>query len=196
MALEVKVSSFNRQVVIALAVFAICATAIVLVKLTKRSSASVECAERVFQVGTDTEVQKETVVERDVEVNLLEPLLLKLGFQRRDWTRQLPVRIGRGEKTFPDYAIKVAGEGEDVVAKYVWEAKYSIASDHQLRSDFNQVRSYALLLQSKALCLVSKEGIWFEGRNAQFEFDLLRHFTWDELTDDRNLLEVKMCFRP
>lgn len=40
--------------------------------------------------------------ERDVEEKLLEPLLLQLGYTASDWTRQMPVRMGRGERVYPD----------------------------------------------------------------------------------------------
>lgn len=195
MAIEVKVSSFRRQVLIALVVFGVCALTIVLVKISKKFPKLSSRAEPISQEPCDV-IHREIVVERDVEVNLLEPLLLKLGFNRHDWVRQLPVRVGRGEKTFPDYALKVEGTGDNVTAQYIWEAKYSISSDSQLLTDFNQARSYALLLQAKALCLVSKEGVWFESRDPKFAFDLLRHFTWAELSEEKNVDELRMCFLP
>lgn len=47
--------------------------------------------------------------ERDVEEKLLEPLLERLGYSRSDWIRQLPLRMGRGERFYPDYAFGVTG---------------------------------------------------------------------------------------
>lgn len=52
--------------------------------------------------------------ERDVEVQLVEPLLERLGYASGDWVRQMPVRMGRGERNYPDYAIgAVALRGEE-----------------------------------------------------------------------------------
>ena len=139
------------------------------------------------------EIQRETIVERDVEVNLLEPLLIKLGFRRQDWVRQLPVQIGRGEKTFPDYAILVNNAGECPIPKYVWEAKSSIPNEQQLHKDFRQARSYALLLQSKALCLVSKEGVWFVGADSGFEFAALKHSHSDSGAFEDLSIRLRQC---
>jgi hypothetical protein len=45
--------------------------------------------------------------EKDVELQLLEPLLKKLGFSEKNWIRQLSVRMGWGERNYPDYALFV-----------------------------------------------------------------------------------------
>ena len=60
---------------------------------------------------------------------------------------------------------------------------------------FRQARSYALLLQAKALCLVSKEGVWFVGADSGFEFAALKHFTWEELRDENSHAQLKACFK-
>ena len=43
--------------------------------------------------------------EKDVEKNLLEPLLIKIGYKKDDWIRQMKIRMGRGHRIYPDYAI-------------------------------------------------------------------------------------------
>ena len=40
---------------------------------------------------------------------------------------------------------------------WVFEAKHSIDSHKQLKIDFDQAKSYALILQCQGLCLISKE---------------------------------------
>lgn len=47
----------------------------------------------------------EIKTERDVEINLLEPLLKRLGWFREHYIRQMPLRMGRGSTVYPDYAI-------------------------------------------------------------------------------------------
>lgn len=132
-------------------------------------------------------------VERDVEVQLLEPLLKKLGFTR--WVRQLPLRMGRGDRVFPDYALGVKGRGDDAAAEFVWEAKYRIPTQKQLKIDFGQAKSYALRLQSKALGLIAIEGVWFVTAKDEFRFERLKHFTWEQLGSPDALAELRKAFR-
>ncbi len=195
MATEIKVVSFKRQGILAGVIFLVCAVSIFAVKYLQRHTTESDFSVSDIHLKAGDEMQRETIVERDVEVNLLEPLLIKLGFGRQDWVRQLPVQIGRSEKAFPDYALLVDNKGEYPIAKYVWEAKYSIPTEHQLRKDFRQVRSYALLLQAKALCLVSKEGVWFVESDSGFEFKSFKHFTWEELQDRSCLEQLNACFQ-
>ena len=70
--------------------------------------------------------------EKDVELTLLEPLLKKLGFQEKDWLRQMTLRMGRGERVFPDYAIFANNHKGEEQAQFIWEAKYRIANKKQL----------------------------------------------------------------
>lgn len=132
-------------------------------------------------------------VERDVEEQLLEPLLRKIGHAK--WVRQLPLRMGRGDRVFPDYALGVTGRGDDASAEYIWEAKYRIPTAKQLRIDFGQAKSYALRLQSRALGLISIEGVWFVSAGEGFRFERLRHFSWEQLASPDALAELKQVFR-
>ena len=43
--------------------------------------------------------------EKDVEKNLIKPLLIKIGYKKYDWIRQMKIRMGRGHRIYPDYAI-------------------------------------------------------------------------------------------
>lgn len=132
-------------------------------------------------------------VERDVEEQLLEPLLRKIGYAK--WVRQLPLRMGRGDRVFPDYALGVTGRGDDAAAEYIWEAKYRIPTARQLRIDFGQAKSYALRLQSRALGLISMEGVWFVTVGEGFRFERLRHFSWEQLASPDAISELKRAFR-
>jgi len=105
--------------------------------------------------------------ERDVETQLLEPLLLKLGFTPTDWVRQLPVRMGRGQRNYPDYVL-----GCDLKEK-----------------------SYALRLQAQSLTLADARGIWiFQQRSDGFVFDAFTFKVWKELTHPDILHEISLIF--
>lgn len=135
---------------------------------------------------------EELKVERDVEVQLLEPLLKKIGFSK--WVRQLPLRMGRGDRVFPDYALGVKGSGDDAAADFIWEAKYRIPTAKQLKIDFGQAKSYGLRLQSKAVGLIAMEGVWYVTADDGFRFDKLRHFTWKQLQKPEAIAELRQAF--
>ncbi|MDR0248868.1 MAG: type I restriction enzyme HsdR N-terminal domain-containing protein [Oscillospiraceae bacterium] len=129
--------------------------------------------EQVFDVSLKT--------ERDVEKNLLEPLLKRLGYQETDWKRQLTLRMGRGEKVYPDYVIFPKEERNNESGYWIWEAKHTIIGNKQLKEDFGQAKSYALRLNCKGLGLVSKEGIWLS--EASFEFEKVKYWTWKQIQE-------------
>ena len=121
--------------------------------------------------------------ERDVEIHLLEPFLQKLGFTEKNWIRQMPLRMGRGERIYPDYAIKANAKKGEETAEFVWEAKYRISNKKQLLEDFFQAKSYALRLNANGLGLVSMEGIWLSYKKDSFMFDKIIKFTWEEINN-------------
>ncbi|MBQ9337937.1 MAG: hypothetical protein IJS14_11650 [Lentisphaeria bacterium] len=129
------------------------------------------------------------VNERDIEEKLLEPFLKQIGYRETEWKRQLPIRMGRGFRYYPDYAIHVGKNNE--AAEFIWEAKYRIPSQRQLQEDFLQAKSYALRLQCKGLGLVSQEGIWISSNETHFDFEKKRFSSWDELSDPDTFAEIK-----
>lgn len=118
--------------------------------------------------------------ERDVERYLIEPLLEKLEYTEEDWVRQMTLRMGRGEKVYPDYCIGAIEKRGEEKAKMIIEAKYKIINLHK---DFSQARSYTLRLQVKKFILESLEGIWiFEpNSNGDYIFEKNHRFNWNEL---------------
>lgn len=126
--------------------------------------------------------------ERDVEKQLLEPLLKNLGYSEDEWLRQMTLRMGRGEKVYPDYVIHPQTDAGDERGQWVWEAKYSIHSHSQLKTDFDQAKSYALRLRCKGIGLVSKEGIWIATND--FDFDDLIFYNWTQLKERDTLNKV------
>ena len=136
-------------------------------------------------------VTGDLVNERDIEEKLLEPLLGRLGYSPADWVRQMPLRFGRGERIYPDYVIggDASKKGEET-GDFIWEAKYRITSDRQLREAFMQANSYARHLNAHGLGLVALEGVWAATEKTGMTFDKLQHFTWATLGGSDGLREL------
>lgn len=120
--------------------------------------------------------------ERDVEVHLLEPLLKRLGYKEDDWKRQMKLRMGRGERVYPDFVIFPVEERNNESGHQVWEAKFSIAGSKQLQEDFGQAKSYAMRLNCKGLGLISKEGVWFSEAKSSFSFEEIKFWSWKQIS--------------
>lgn len=130
--------------------------------------------------------------ERDVEIQLIEPLLKDLGFKEKDWIRQLPLKMGRQTKYYPDYAILASSSKGKEKAKIILEAKYSINSDNQLEEAFFQARSYGLRLQSEKIVLADRDFVWvYQKQNGDFEFNPILKVHWNELINSDNLYKLK-----
>jgi hypothetical protein len=130
--------------------------------------------------------------ERDVEIQLIEPLLKDLNFKENDWIRQLPIRMGRQTKYYPDYAILASSTKGNEKAKIILEAKYSINSDKQLEEAFLQARSYGLRLQSEKIIIADRDFVWlYEKKNSDFEFNSILKLHWNDLTNSDNLYKLK-----
>lgn len=98
--------------------------------------------------------------EREVEVQILEPLLLRLGYEAKDWERQKRLKVGREHHAVPDYLIFPLHKGDFPSAQWVWEAKLSIPSKKHIQQATAQAVSYSRLVDAKGIGLVSNEGIW------------------------------------
>jgi hypothetical protein len=144
--------------------------------------------------GPQLTIKGELNIERDIEINLLEPLLHKLGFTENNWVRQMPLRMGRGERIYPDYAIKANTKRGEETAEFIWEAKFKITNHKQLLEDFFQAKSYALRLNTNGLGLVAMEGIWLSYKRDSFMFDKIIKYTWEEINNsdifNKILLEI------
>lgn len=133
--------------------------------------------------------------ERDVETQLLEPLLLKLGFTATDWVRQLSVRMGRGQRNYPDYVLGCDLKPGEESAISVLECKLRIGSPKELKDTFLQAKSYALRLQAQSITLADARGIWvFQQRCDGFVFDAFTFKVWKELTHPDILHEISLIF--
>ncbi len=135
--------------------------------------------------------------ERDVEIQLIEPLLERLGYTPDDWIRQMPVRMGRGERVYPDYAFGAVQKRGEESAAMVLEAKFSISTNKELQEAYFQMKSYALRLQTKVAVLAAREGVWVFGRKrGGFELEHHTHYTWDDLTHPDVFHELSNLIRP
>ena len=131
--------------------------------------------------------------EKDVEKNLIEPLLIRLGYVAADWKTQMHLKVGRVDKTIPDYIIGAKEDKFDPRGKFVFEAKFRISSQKQLDEAFSQGSTYAKLLQAKILVIASCEGIWVSKfKNGRFDPKEAIHKDWDELQNPDHFHEIKM----
>ena len=119
--------------------------------------------------------------ERDVEIQLVEPLLAHLGYSANQWLRQMPLRMGRGERNYPDYAVEPNPRRGEESASFLIEAKYEISTKQQLDDAFIQGKSYALRLQARAFVLASKEGIRLYRQADGFSGERHLHWTWQDI---------------
>ena len=98
----------------------------------------------------------------------------------------MAVRMGRGVKYYPDYAIYFNEKKANERAKYILEAKYSINNEKQLKSAFYQAQSYALRLQSVAFIIADREYVWLFKTENHFPAPLVK-FHWNELQIQDNI---------
>jgi len=147
------------------------------------------CAiENLPQLSDDFIQDTELLNEKNVEKYLLEPLLQKLAFKDTDWKRQLKLRMGRGDRVYPDYVIFPKEERNNESGYWIWEAKYTISNNKQLKEDFGQAKSYALRLNCKGFGLVSKEGVWLS--DSAFVYENLKFWSWRQIGESDNLNAV------
>lgn len=99
----------------------------------------------------------EIKLEKDVEENILIPMLRKLGYNEEDWTRQLSRKTGRGTRAIPDFVFFAKGDKHFETAPFVIEAKLDMSHMRELINDFEQALSYASMLRSSLMGLCDKE---------------------------------------
>jgi hypothetical protein len=133
--------------------------------------------------GSDYKPATEVLNERDVELQLIEPFLKRLGYRGSDWIRQMPIKMGCGERNYPDYAFATKTKRGDESARMVLESKYQLSAQKEFAEAFYQTKSYALRLQSIIMAMASKEGIWvFPPENGSFEIKRYIHKNWGDLS--------------
>lgn len=99
----------------------------------------------------------EITLEKDVEEKILIPMLIKLGYQESDWSRQLTQKAGRGLKAIPDFVFFPRGERHFETAPLVIEAKLDMSLMTEQHNAFTQGLSYARLMRSSLLGICDKK---------------------------------------
>lgn len=146
--------------------------------------------------AADTANLEQLENERDVELHLIEPLLKRLGYREQDWVRQLPVRMGRGERNYPDYALGVVGRAPELRSDVLVEAKYRLASERDWQDAFFQVKSYGLRLGARCIAVAAADGLRAYPRHRNdFLFERGEAFSWNELQNDQRLLALEKLLR-
>ena len=135
--------------------------------------------------------------ERDVEIKLVEPLLHRAGIEVHEWQRQLPVRMGRGERVYPDYAIGLTGKAPEQRVKALVEVKYRAAGERDWREAFLQAKSYGLRLGAKVILTAAAEGIRiYERHNDDFDFARGTELKWIDLQEGEQLRWLGRLLKP
>lgn len=130
--------------------------------------------------------------ERDVEIALIEPLLVELGYKNEHWVRQLPIRMGRGERNFPDYVFLTKKEKNYEEASMIIEAKYLIKNNKELEDTFKQVWSYGQRLTAQVLVIADSTAIWIYQKHGE-SFDRSKYVKkyWNALQQSDDFKEIK-----
>lgn len=130
--------------------------------------------------------------ERDVEVQLLEYYLNKMGwYENKDFIRQLPIHAGRGHRVFPDYALHYDKKPDYERAKVLIEAKFHMKNNQDIEEAFKQARSYANILESSVIVLCDKQCLIVYEKKESFDRDIYVKYYWVELENPDKFNELK-----
>ena len=121
--------------------------------------------------------------EKDVEDKLIKPLLLKLGYEEKDYTQQLYIEIGNhNHALIPDFVLLPNRSAGHSSAFAIIEAKKTIPNDKVLEETKTQARSYANQLKTRYSVVASKEKIWVTSEKDDYSKDIFIA-AWAELYD-------------
>ena len=130
--------------------------------------------------------------EREVEVKIVEPFLNDLNYSENDWVRQLPIRMGRGERNFPDYVFFAGTKKGYERGKMILETKFYIKSNAELEETFQQAQSYALRLNADRIVICDKDFIWiYTRKNNNFDRTKYLKYNWQEMNNPEIFNTVK-----
>ena len=131
-------------------------------------------------------------IERDVEQQLLEPLLNSMEwYENKDFIRQLPIHAGRGHRVFPDYALHYDNKPDYERAKVLIEAKLHMKNNREVEEAFLQARSYALLLDSSVIVLCDKQCLIIYDKKDSFDRDRYKKYHWVDFENPDIFNELK-----
>lgn len=128
-------------------------------------------------------------LEKDVEDQLLIPLLHSMGMT--DYMRQVPLRAGRGERIFPDFALHCTKTENGYIAKVLIEAKLSMRNKKDVYAAFQQANSYAHLMESPIIILCDKEMLLVYTNEDGFNRNRYKRFFWEDMENPDIYNELK-----
>lgn len=132
------------------------------------------------------------VHERNVETQLLEPLLNSMGwYENKDFIKQLPIHAGRGHRIFPDYALHYDNKPDEEKTKVLIEAKLHMKNNREIEAAFLQARSYAHLLESSVIVLCDKQCLIVYEKKESFDRDNYTKYYWEQLESPDLFNELK-----
>lgn len=151
-----------------------------LLRILRSKGCDIEQLPKLYSPSLPSDI--DVASEKDVEVKLLEYYLHKIGLQEnRSYIRQLPIRAGRGNRVYPDYALHYSDKSGYESAKILIEAKYHMKSVRGIEEAFKQARSYANLLESSTIILCDKECLIVYDRKEGFDRSRYKKIYWSEL---------------
>lgn len=131
-------------------------------------------------------------IERDVETQLLEPLLNYMEWKEgKNFIRQLSIHAGRGHRVFPDYALHYSDKPDYEQAKVLIEAKFYMKNNQEIEEAFKQARSYANILESSVIVLCDKQCLIVYEKKESFDRDRYKKYYWGELANPDLFNELK-----
>lgn len=120
--------------------------------------------------------------EHDVEMQLLEPLLVKMGWvKEKDFITQLPIHAGRGHRVFPDYSLHFDRTPDYEKAKVIFEVKKEMKNNDEIEEAFKQGRSYANILESSVLVLCDRYCLIVYQKGESFDRSEYIKIYWTDL---------------
>ena len=98
------------------------------------------------------------------------------------FTRQLPIKAGRGHVVYPDYALHYINKEKEGKASVLIDAKLYMKSNRDIEEAFLQARSYARLLLSQTIVLCDKYCLMvYKSEGGVFDRDRYEKYYWGDL---------------
>lgn len=130
-----------------------------------------------------TDGNQDFVNEKDVENNLIKPLIAKLGYSEKEYVQQLYIEIGNhNHALIPDFVLLPVTTRGHQSAFALIEAKHNIPNQKEMEEVQIQARSYARQLNAKYSVIASKDKVWVYAQDDDFTKAIFS-VSWEELND-------------
>lgn len=105
----------------------------------------------------------------------------------------MPVKMGRGERNYPDYCFGANPKRGEESAKMILELKFSIMTNKDLQEAYFQAKSYAVRLQASCFIIAAKEGIWiYKPKAGIYRVDDFQNYSWIQIEKPDDLHALKL----